>query len=72
MPFGFDVDVKHMEITADTKAVVNGWVHFKGNVGVWITRNDGSVDIIKGNGVAIRPDQIEIPGVAQVTIRKAQ
>ena len=59
-PFRFEV--RHMEITADTEVLVNGGVHFKGNVQVRITRNDGSVEFIKGNEVTYRRDQIEMEG----------
>jgi TonB family protein len=59
-------------ITADTQVLVNDAVHLKGNVEVRVTRNDGSVWMIKGNMVIYRPDQVETQGDARVAIEKVQ
>jgi TonB family protein len=64
-------DVKHMEITADTEVMVNGVIHFTGNVEVRVTRNDGRVDVLKGNEVTFRQDQMQADGL-DLAIRKAQ
>jgi TonB family protein len=67
VPFRFEV--KHLEITADTETLVNGVVHFKGNVEMRITLNDGSVEFMKGDHITCSPDLIEMAGGAHVTIR---
>jgi len=57
VPFRFAKDI---QITADTGVLLNGVIHFKGNVEKRITRNDGNVDIIKGNEMTYDPDHVEI------------
>jgi hypothetical protein len=69
----FRLALTHIQIiTADTQVLVNDAVHLKGNVEVRVTRNDGSVWMIKGNEVIYRPDQVETQGDARVAIEKAQ
>jgi TonB family protein len=68
VPFRFAVD--HIQVTANSQTLVNGVMHFKGNVEMRITRNDGTSWFLKGDIVTYDP--IKIQGDAHVTIRNEQ
>jgi TonB family protein len=70
VPFRFLID--RIEVTADSQELVNEVVHFKGNVLMRVTRNDGTSWILKGDNVTYAPDKIEMQGDARVTIRNPQ
>jgi TonB family protein len=54
----FNLPLTNMQMRADSVVLVNGVLHLKGNVEVRITRQDGSVSILKGNEVTYRAGQM--------------